>query len=1325
VGKTLHFAAVAVIAAATYAVPNLSAAGTFTVSPGSLTFPVTAVGSTSASQAVTATNNTGASVTISKIQLTAPNAGDFKITATTCGASLANAASCTVTLVFKPVVNDIREATLQFTDTASGSPQVVSVLGTAEAATQTLIFTPPVMTFPVTTLGSPATQVSVTVTNYGTTAVSFNGTSIIGTNPGDFSVANNNCTNLAPNVSSCSITVNFTPSAAGARLATLEVNNNAPGNPFVVPLVGTGQSAAQTISISPPSYSYGSENVSTASSAQYFAVSNTGVAAVTMNSISLTGADPSDFSITSNGCPGAGSSLAAGQTCYVYVAFSPTATGTRSANLSIADTATGSPQTATLYGVGQPATSKIALVPGTLDLGVEVLHVTSGQIYVQAQNTGTSNVTFSNIALGGTNASDFAISLNTCTGALPPNNYCVVYVSFTPSAAGLRTATLTFTDNATGSPQVINVEGTGSTATQVLNFNYVDFAFGAHPVGATSNQQYFGAYNAGDSPVTFTNITLAGNNPGDFAITSQGCPVSSSTLTPGGTCYVYVDFTPSATGLRTATLQYTDSATGSPQSIVLDGIGLAPSQTVTFINTTPSLAFQGTALNTSAGGIYATLQNIGNENVTINNVAVNGTTDFAISSNGCATTLSPGGSCSVLVTDTPTVPGVESATLQFTDNATGSPQSISLAGDGEPAGGSLNFTGTLLYYGSVNTGATAPSPSTITVFNETGSTVSFTEQIVGPNSSDFSFVTNTCNGSLVSGGNCSFSVNFTPGGVGQRLGAVQFTASGVSQQVLLAGVGTAASTLVTLQSVADFGLVNLGTSSAPIAVQVQNSGSPNITFSAPVINGTNASDFTLSQDTCSVLVNNQTCAFSIVFAPSAANVRTASLKITDSATGSPQTVPLTGLGQTAGKILDVPSAVDFGRSNQGTPVTQNINLVNGGTAATTISAITITGGNAADFAISQGTCTVISPFSTCTIQITFNPTGAGVRTTTLKIHDDSNGSPQSITLIGVGVAPVATLNVAPALAFPATIVGTTNLQNTLIQNTGTSPITISSLSISGTNAADFTVYSSCGSNQIAPGNECYVTVAFAPSAAGTRIATLSIASNGTGSPQSVPLTGFGQAGVSTLSLPLAIVFPATLGGAISNQSFYIYNTGNQVVTFSNVAIVGSTDFRVGSWCPQITPGGACQITVYFSPSSPHITTGQLQFTDTAAGSPQSVLLQGSALGKTQTIGLSTNALTFSAQTVGTVSGAQTVFVYNNGTGPVTMNSVTIGGTNPGDFAVTYDNCLGNGSQLNAGSYCLVQVSFAPAATGARSATLTITDNAVGGAQSVALAGTGQ
>src|SRR5436305_10923635 len=150
--------------------------------------------------------------------------------------------------------------------------------------------------------------------------------------------------------------------------------------------------------------------------------------------------------------------VAVGASCTFSVTFTPTASGNRSATISITDNAGGSPQHLNLNGKGFGPMA--TLNPISLSFGNQNVGTTSGGKGIQLKNTGNAALTISSIVIGGTNATDFA-QTNNCPGSLAPGAQCNINVKFSPAASGARTATLTISDNATNSPQTASLTGAG------------------------------------------------------------------------------------------------------------------------------------------------------------------------------------------------------------------------------------------------------------------------------------------------------------------------------------------------------------------------------------------------------------------------------------------------------------------------------------------------------------------------------------------------------------------------------------------------------------------------------------------------------------------------------------------------------------------------------------------------------------------------------------------------------------------------------------------------------------------------------------------------
>jgi len=316
-------------------------------------------------------------------------------------------------------------------------------------------------------------------------------------------------------------------------------------------------SSSPAVTLTPTSLNFGAVATGVTSPIKTVTLKNSGKATLTITSIAITGTNSGDFPETTT----CGISLAAGAACIIRVQFKPSATGARSAAVSTTDNATGSPQQVPLSGTGTTA----KLVPTPLGFGTLAVGLTSPVKKVTLTNIGSTTMTISSIAVTGAEAADFPETATTCTSSLAAAASCTVSLTFKPSTTGARSASLTVTDNAAGSPQQVPLSGTGTTA----KLTPTSLSFGKVTVGTTSSVMTATLKNVGTTAITITSITLAGLDPGDYAQTN-GC---ASSLAASASCTISVTFKPTTTGARSAILKVTDSAAGSPQTVVLSGTG--------------------------------------------------------------------------------------------------------------------------------------------------------------------------------------------------------------------------------------------------------------------------------------------------------------------------------------------------------------------------------------------------------------------------------------------------------------------------------------------------------------------------------------------------------------------------------------------------------------------------------------------------------------------------------------------------------------------------------------------------------------------------------
>lgn len=195
-----------------------------------------------------------------------------------------------------------------------------------------------------------------------------------------------------------------------------------------------------------------------------------------------------------------------------------------------------------------------------------------------------------------------------------------------------------------------------------------------------------------------------------------------------------------------------------------------------------------------------------------------------------------------------------------------------------------------------------------------------------------------------------------------------------------------------------------------------------------------------------------------------------------------------------------PTSLNFANQTQGT--TSNVKTVtvtNNGSATLNISSITISG----DF-VKTSTCgATLTVGANCELSVTFAPTATGVRLGTVIIASDDPVSPHTVPLVGTGTAK--TLLSPNSLSFLSQTKSTTSAaQSVTLTNIGTTPLNINGITISG----DFVETNTCGTT-VTVGATCEISVSFTPTSSGARMGTLSVASNATGSPHSIILSGIG------------------------------------------------------------------------------------------------------------------------------------------------------------------------------------------------------------------------
>ena len=1355
--------------------------GTISFSAASLQLGTLTVGSTSAYQVVDVENNSNVPFTISSIA----TSGDFSIYTTNCGTlpvQLGVQAACAVYVTFTPSAAGLRTGNLTFTDSASGSPQSVALSGTGLAAVQTLEFYPSAGAnfgdnVPV---GIQSGTITIYAQNAGTSPISIDRV----VTSGDFGITYNNCngSSLAGttqdgtgSLSDCAVNVVFKPTAVGLRTGTLSFIDTASNSPQTVALSGNAIADTGTAAIDPAQLDFSTQAVGTSSAIQYAQIINPGNDTITINSYKT---GTGNFSVTNDNCPEMPFGLTPANSCYVEVQFTPTATGALTDLLTVA----GSIGTATvaLSGSGIAEVKTIGITPvSPMNSGSVVVGQASGANgnsggqpgdLVSIRNTGTAAVTFSvSPAISGTNAANFTLSNpNGCGNSgthLQPSASCPMWITFKPTTAGGATATLTFTDDATGTTQSLTLSGTGiaSAPTYYLSNNLINFDNETEGFTSATNT-FIRFYNNSGASVVLGNAVLSSG----FLVPGGNQTCNGQTIANGATCYSYISFAPTTAGLVTGSITFKNSAGTALAAANLTGY--APTPSLSGLLTPATLDFTSSQVVTTTSSYLTTVfTNTSNVPLTLGtitgtNLGAAPTDEFAIYSNGCSPqTLNPGGGCTINITFTPNASGARTGSLTLPVTYTG----------GTTASFNANFTGTGLsevdsavlqpgngVFVDQTVGVQSPYIVTLYLVNRGNlpfkvSTVVGSNTIVGASSTgEFSAQSaeggsDGCSGQTLAAntGFCQMNVTFTPSATGTRTGNLMFpvtfadktTANAVAT---LSGNGVAAGlSLEFLPGSLEFAPEIINTISPQNYIGVKNVGNKTVHFasiaalSAGFVLGTN-------QDGCYALSSSNlppgsTCYIYVSFAPTATGAITGTLTINDNATGGPHKLALTGTAISASQQIALSqTALTFLSQPQSSTSSPQIVYVTN-QSASTVSNLVVTLNSTPDYQLTNGCPTTLGGRAVCSLTIKFSPgaTSTGTRTASIVVSDSDTGSPRTITLSGTAIVagPAVALTPPAPLTFTAVQkVGTTSpTKGFSVTNTGTANLTVTNVTMGGTNASEFPIVSDgCSGAVLTPGQNCLLGLQFSPALGGTRTAVASVFDSATGSPQTLSIVGTGygipMATLSASSLNYANTY---IGSTTAAQTVTLSNPGTDTLKITSIALTGPNtgDFTkpVTTCGSTLSPGATCTISSSFAPTAVGSRTADVTITDNAnnvTGSTESVILNGTGLG-IPTASLSATVLNFPATYFGTTDATPlTLSVTNTGTAALNVTSVKISGTNAGDFTES-NNC----GDIAPSGVCTISVNFTPGAVGSRTASLSIVDNSgnvTGASQSATLNGTG-
>jgi hypothetical protein len=879
--------------------------------------------------------------------------------------------------------------------------------------------------------------------------------------------------------------------------------------------------------------------------------------------------------------------------------------------VSVADSASGSPQTATFSGTGMAAPAPaVTLSPTSLTFPSTAIGSTAATQTITVTNSGDSQLELGSINIGGTNSSEFTETATTCSttgGYLNGGASCTITISFSPISSGSRTGEVIVADNAVPSPQLVPVSGTGAGATaSAVTLTPNPLVFGNTQVGIY-NAATTTLTNGGSTPLTGLAISIMGANASLYSI----YPLTScgTTLAAGASCTIVLHFDPSVAGNFPATLSVSDSATGSPQTAAISGIATLAPYAETQFNPVELNAIAGTGMapancaNLAEPGPALETQLCGPSAVAVDSA---GNIYVVEQQDNVVKKIDTSGNMTSFAGVENTGPGSFSG-----DNGPANEANLS-----QPLDVAVDGLGNVYIsdYGNGRIREVNATSGIITTFvgggggqyfnGGTGSSVNLSPAGIAFDPSGNLYIAEP---------NQQIVVKVTSGGLASLFAGVQTPEgpgtpgyNGDNMQATLAelnfptGVATDRAGNVYIADSQNYRIryVNENFEAGMISTAVGNgtkgdTGDGGVATSAQItpltITMNVADDIFISDGSTIRKVNGQ------------GDINIFAGGGTGGLGGAATSALLQGVGKSGidnnGNVLIPVSTVPQVLSAGPTGILQFGSQAVGVASAPLTVTIENTGNGylndfsqtplnaSGDFTVTGGTCGQetdggYSPGSSCTIIVTFTPTATGAQTGTINVPSNAPNSPQSITLQGTGTggpAPTPQAVLSPtSLAFASTVAGATSAAQTItLSNPGTAALSISGVSVTGTNAADFVETTTCSAT-LAVGGSCTISVTFAPTAAGNMSAAVSVADNASGSPHTTAMSGTGAAA------PVADFTVSSTTGAqmvtAGNSAVYPISVNSTNGAFSGPVMLTATGLPAGasvSFNPaSVTPGSA-------------------------------------------------------------------------------------------------------------------------------------------------------
>ena len=658
-----------------------------------------------------------------------------------------------------------------------------------------------------------------------------------------------------------------------------------------------------------------------------------------------------------------------------------------------------------------------------------------------------------------------------------------------------------------------------------LNFSPPRLEFSSAALQQPSSIQSVSVTNLGKHSLTIGTVGLSGVGGSDFSLVENSC--EANILPAGAACRVALRFTPSTAERSMARLIFSDGSGKQTAALELRGeIESAPTPPpAPLLSVRPATVEFGEREIGSRAAAEITITNDGNAPMRLNESTITGNhaEDFFLARNGCRETdIAPQTNCTINLTFSPGSAGPRDGSLVLTAND-GTRQQVALRGTGisRPIG-AIMAEPAVAGFGEVDLGQRVERQ--INLVQSGAAPVEIGRiAILGSQTRDFSIAADSCQNIVLAGGRrCRLLVRFAPSELGRRE-AILSIADNTSERehrVPLTGVGRVAAVaqIEIAPDTLDFGPRAMNAPLTERRVAIQNSGTLAVVIRSVQILGTDVGNFSIASNSCGPVLAQQTsCRITVAYRPAAAGTHHAALRIEFS--GAQRDIALRG----SAILEQIPSA-NFNpiRLNFGEQIlrsrarSQDITVQNRGSGDLVVTTVEISGSNS--FAVANHCALPLRERASCTLRVSFSPRARGRQEADLLINHNAAGSPQRISLSGIGTLPAApNIEVNPErVRFGDQTIGTTSAaQNVTVTSTGAGLLAVRALALEGNEAGDFTMSNNCTDRELAPQGRCQISLRFAPKAqpaartasSSRRSATLVIQHNAAGGPQRINIDG--------------------------------------------------------------------------------------------------------------------------------------------------------------------------------------------------------------------------